>query len=134
MHATHISSLHKRLLSTSRPVIHSFSHLHEIPIDTCATVHYSSEDSAHPIDYMFDGNAVTGSTQWRSARPNTTEVIVLEFDEPQHISGLVYEVEECSWERTQELRLEFSCDSGSRGGQLLAAARVGWRAVEIERF
>ena len=119
MNTSHISSLRKRLLSASHSDTDAFSHLHEIQIDTCATVHYSSEDSAHPIDCMFDGNAGTGSTQWRSARPNTTEVIVLEFDEPQHIAQLVYEVEECSSERTQELRLEFSSDHGRTFRQVL---------------
>jgi F5/8 type C domain-containing protein len=119
MNSAHPSGLRKRLMSASRPVADAFSHLHEIQIDECATIHYSSEDSAHPIEHMFDGSAGTGSTQWRSARPNTTEAIVLEFDEPQHIAQLVYEVEECSVERTQELRVEVSHDHGRSFRQVL---------------
>lgn len=37
---------------------------------------------------------------------------MLEFDHPQRISRLVYEVEECRQERTQEIRVEVSTDRG----------------------
>ena len=43
-----------------------------------------------------------------SARPDTVEHIVVEFDQPQTISRLVYEVEEAVRERTQEVRVEVS--------------------------
>ena len=43
-----------------------------------------------------------------SARRDTIEHIVLEFDRPQAISRLVYEVEETTRERTQEVRVEVS--------------------------
>ena len=119
MNTDHASGLRKRLMSTPRPVDDAFSHLHEVHVETCATIHYTSEDAAHPIEHMFDQSAGTGSTQWRSARTNTTEVIVLEFDESQHIAQLVYEVEEASCERTQELRVEFSRDGGRSFRQVL---------------
>ena len=47
-----------------------------------------------------------------SARPDTAEHIVVEFDQPQAISRLVYEVEETRRERTQEVRVEASDDGG----------------------
>lgn len=119
MSTVHSGGLRKRLMISSRPAADAFSHLHEIEIDTCATIHYSSEDPAHPIEHMFDGNSGTGSTHWKSARPNTTEVILLEFDRPQHIAHLVYEVEECSRERTQELRVEYSRDHAHSFRQVL---------------
>jgi hypothetical protein len=40
--------------------------------------------------------------RWISARPDTVERIIVEFDELQPISRLVYEVEETFPERTQE--------------------------------
>jgi hypothetical protein len=43
-----------------------------------------------------------------SARPDTLEHIVVEFDQPQTISRPVYEVEEAIRERTQEIRVEVS--------------------------
>ena len=43
-----------------------------------------------------------------SARFDTIEHVVLEFDQPQTISRLVYEVEEATRERTQEVRVEVS--------------------------
>ena len=59
------------------------------------------------------------STHWASARANATERIVLEFDHPQQISRLVYEVEECWQERTQEVRVEVSSDHGRTYRQVL---------------
>ena len=120
MSAVHSDPLRKRLLGTSRATeADAFSHLHEIDLHTSATIHYSSEEAAHPIDHMFDGNCGPGGTLWRSARPNATEQLVLEFDQPQHIAHLVFEVEERAVERTQEIRIEFSSDHGKTYRQIL---------------
>ena len=54
-----------------------------------------------------------------SARPDTTEHIVIEFDRPQAISRLVYEVEETMRERTQEVRVEVSEDGGRSYREIL---------------
>jgi hypothetical protein len=45
---------------------------------------------------------------------------VFEFDRPQSTSRLAYEVEERSLERTQEVRVEVSCDHGRTYRQVLA--------------
>ena len=66
----------------------------EIDIAGCASIAYSSEDPAHPVENLFDGRSGPGATRWMSARPDTIEHIVLEFDQPQTITRLVYEVEE----------------------------------------
>jgi len=89
-------------------------HACEIDLTACATVHFSSEDAAHPVEHMLDGSSGRGANHWASARPDTREEILLEFDEPQHIVRIVYEVEERQVERTQEVRMEFSCDGGVR--------------------
>src|SRR6202163_1675587 len=73
----------------------------EIDIAGCATIAYSSENSAHPIEHMLDGRCGPGATRWISARPDTVEHIVVEFDRPQAISRLVYEVEEAMRERAR---------------------------------
>ena len=83
-----------------------------IDLVSCATLGFSSEDSAHPIDNLIDGTSGPGATQWRSAQPNVTERIVVEFDRPQPISRLLYEVEETERERTQEVHVEVSEDGG----------------------
>ena len=90
-------------------------------IDTvgCATVSYSSEDPAHPVEHMLGGQSGPGATHWMSARPDTIEHIVLEFDRPQTISRLVYEVEEARRERTQEVRVEVSEDGARTYRQIL---------------
>ena len=44
---------------------------------------------------------------------------MVEFDQPQTISRLVYEVEEARCERTQEVRLEVSEDGGRTYRQIL---------------
>lgn len=77
-----------------------------------ATLAYSSEDPAYPVENLLDGRGGPGGTRWRAARPNTTEQIVVELDQPQTLSRLVYEVEEHESERTQEVRIEASSDGG----------------------
>src|SRR5260370_15671946 len=51
----------------------------EIDIASCATVAYSSEDPANPVEHLLDGPSGPGATRWMSARPDTVEHIVLEF-------------------------------------------------------
>ena len=91
----------------------------EIDVAGCASIAYSSEDPAHPLENLFDGRSGPGVTRWMSARPDTIEHIVLEFDQPQTIARLVYEVEEAMRERTQELRVEVSEDGGRTYRQIL---------------
>jgi hypothetical protein len=91
----------------------------EIDIARYATIAYSSEDPAHPVENLLDGQSGPGGTRWISARPDTTEHIEVEFDQPRAISRLVYEVEETMRERTQEVRLEASDDGGRTYHQIL---------------
>ena len=91
----------------------------EINIAGCATIAYSSENPAHPVDHMLDGRCGPGATRWVSARPDTVEHIVVEFDRPQAISRLVYEVEETMRERAQEVRMEVWEDGGRSYRQIL---------------
>lgn len=106
------SRIRKRLLETNTAG-------DEIDIAGCATILYSSEDPANPVEYMLDGHSGRGATRWISARPDTTECIVLEFDRPQLIAKLVYEVEEAERERIQEVRVEISEDGGRSYRQIL---------------
>jgi hypothetical protein len=69
--------------------------------------------------YSITARSGPGATRWISARPDTTEHIVIEFDRPQTISRLVYEVEETMRERTQEVRVEVSEDGGQSYRQIL---------------
>jgi hypothetical protein len=91
----------------------------EIDIANCATIAYSSENPAHPVEYLLDGRGGTGATRWISGRSDVAEQIVVEFDEPQTISRLVYEVEETKRERIQEVRVEVSEDEGRTYRQVL---------------
>ena len=110
--------MHKRLMSeqvsgwAERPG--------KIDIASLAKFGYSSEHPDHPLEHLIDGHDGRGGTRWASARPNTTERIVLDFEPPQQISCLVYEVEECCLERTQEVRVEVSTDHGRTYRQVLA--------------
>ena len=90
-----------------------------IDIAGCATIAYSSENPRHPVEHMLDGRSGPGATRWTSARPDTVEHIVVEFDQPQPISRLAYEVEEAMRERTQEIRVEVSEDQGRTYRQIL---------------
>jgi hypothetical protein len=91
----------------------------EIDIADNATIAYSSEDPAHPVEHLLDIRSGPGATRWMSARPDTIEHIVVEFDQPRTISRLVYEVEEAARERTQEIRVEVSEDEGRTYRQIL---------------
>ena len=91
----------------------------EIDIASCATIAYSSENPAHPVEHLLDGTSGPGATRWISARPDVIEQIVVEFDQLQTILRLVYEVEEAVRERTQEVRVEVSEDGGRTFRQLL---------------
>ena len=114
---TDLSRLRKRPLETDAAT--NGRAAGEIDIAGCATIAYSSEDPAHPVEHMLDGRSGPGATRWISARPDTTEHIVIEFDRPQTISRLVYEVEETMRERTQEVRVEVSEDGGRSYRQIL---------------
>ena len=114
---TDLSRLRKRPLEADAAT--SARATDEIDIAGCATIAYSSEDPAHPIEHLLDGRSGPGATRWISARPDTIEHIVVEFDQPQAISRLVYEVEEATRERTQEVRVEVSEDGGRSYRQIL---------------
>jgi hypothetical protein len=91
----------------------------EVDIASCAAIAYSSEDPANPVEHLLDGHSGPGATRWISARPDVIEQIVVEFDQPQTISRLMYEVEEAVRERTQEVRVEVSEDGGRTYRQIL---------------
>jgi hypothetical protein len=105
--------IRKRLIEPLQAVCREPSHHNELSVFECATIHFSSEDPAHPIENLFDGSAGSGSSYWASARPDTTEVLLLEFDKPQRIAHITFEVEERRVERTQQVRAEFSTDGGT---------------------
>jgi hypothetical protein len=120
MSPTDQPALRKRVMGKASTVVASEStHFKEIDLQAHATIHYSSEDPAHPIERIMDGCSGRGASHWASARPNVTEEILLEFDEPQHIVHLAYEVEERDLERTQEVRIEVSSDGGQSYRQIL---------------
>src|SRR5882757_1688988 len=114
---TDLSRLRKRPLETDGPTRARAAN--EVDIASCATIAYSSEDPAHPVEHLLDGRSGPGATRWISARPDVIEQIVVEFDQPQIISRLVYEVEEAVRERTQEVRVEVSEDGGRTYRQIL---------------
>jgi hypothetical protein len=114
---TDLSRLRKRRLADDGAT--SARAADEIDLAGCATIAYSSEDPAYPIEHMLDGRSGPGATRWISARPDAIEHIVVEFDQPQAISRLVYEVEETMRERIQEVRIEVSKDGGRTYRQIL---------------
>ena len=91
----------------------------EIDLVRDATIGYSSEDPSHPLEHVIDGRAGPAGTRWISGRSDTTEQIIIEFDRPQTISRMIYEVEERERERTQEVRVAASSDCGATYRQIL---------------
>ena len=91
----------------------------EIDVAAHAVLAYTSDDPDHPIESLIDGHHGRGGTFWAGAKPDTTERIVVEFDQPQSVSCMIYEVEECSCERTQEVRVDVSSDGARTYRQVL---------------
>jgi hypothetical protein len=108
--ATPFPSIRKRLMTSDSADLSRAPG--QIDIASRATLSYSSEDRSYPLENMLDGRGGKGGASWKSARPNMTEQIVIEFDSPQSISRVMFEVEETRLERTQEIRMEVSFDGG----------------------
>ena len=118
MKPTDSPQMRKRLMS-ERPSM-SAAGPGEIDMARLAMFTYSSEHPQHPLDHLIDRSCGRGGTRWASGRADATEHIELEFDYPQRISRLVYEVEESVKERTQEVRVDVSVDGGRTYRQVLA--------------
>ena len=116
MNQANATTVRKRLLRDAEPTSLAQN---ELPVATLASIAFSSEDPQHPIENILDGTHGPGATFWASARVDTTETIVVEFDQPQTISRLIYEVEEREFQRTQEIHIEVSCDEGRSYRRLL---------------
>jgi len=91
----------------------------EIDIASHAVLAYTSEDPDHPIDNLIDGQYGRDSTFWAAAKANTMERIIVDFDQPQSVSWMSYEVEDCVCARTQEVSVEVSSDGGCTYRQML---------------
>ena len=72
-----------------------------------AEVIITSEAEGHPVDNLIDGSRGRGSSQWL-AGTSGPQVLIFKFDTPQHITEIVYEIEETKDTRTQEILLEAS--------------------------
>ena len=83
-----------------------------LDLATLATLVYTSEGSEDVIENILANQTGPGSPRWCAAEPDVGQEIILEFDQAQSFSRLVYEVEEMEVQRTQEIRLEASEDSG----------------------
>jgi len=83
----------------------------EMDIAATATVLVTFEDSAHPIEHVFDTRRGPGGSRWVAAEPGE-QTLILAFDTPQIIHQTIVEVEEPEVSRTQELRLSVSHDGG----------------------
>ena len=88
------SILRKRQLTADRA--DSASVPGELDIASCATIAFTSEDPAHPVEHPLDGSSGPGATRWASARADTIEQILVNFDKPQVLTRLAYEVEEAT--------------------------------------
>lgn len=84
----------------------------EIDLVACATILYSSEAPSHPIEHLLDGRSGRGATRWSSAREDTAEEIIIEFDRPEHVLRFIFDAEEGYVERTQQVTMEYSTDKG----------------------
>jgi hypothetical protein len=104
-----MSNVRKRRLDQSGNAVDDSA---PIDLTRVATIAYSSEDPAHPVENLLDEHVGPHGSRWVAAQPDSAEQIVFEFDRPQSVTRLVYEVEETEHERTQEVHVEISTDGG----------------------
>lgn len=109
MNTSHPPRIRKRLLVPDPLPTDSTGTL---DLSACASFEYTSEDPEHCVENILDHHRGPGGTYWSGARIDSIERLVIAFDAPQALSRLVYEVEESQAERTQEVRIEVSEDSG----------------------
>jgi hypothetical protein len=83
----------------------------EKEIAAIATVWVTSEAVDHPIDYAFDNHRGPGGSRWVAAEPGEQRLI-LAFDQPQTLHTITVEIEEPEVNRTQDLQVGISVDSG----------------------
>jgi F5/8 type C domain len=91
----------------------------EIDLASHAILAYTSEDPEHSIENLIDRHYGRGGTFWAGSKVDVTECIIVEFEQPQSVSCMIYEVEECTSERTQEVRVEISADGARTYRQIL---------------
>src|SRR5712692_8961329 len=104
-----MSTLRKRRLNQSTEPEDDSAPL---SLASVATIDYSSEDPAHPVEHLVDEHTGPGGSYWAAAHADTTEQLILVFDRPQSVTRLVYEAEETQRERTQVVHVEASTDAG----------------------
>jgi hypothetical protein len=109
MSTSHPPRIRKRLLVSDKLPTDSAGAL---DLAESASFEYTSEDPDHCVENILDDHGGPGGTYWSGARIDSIERLVIVFDAPQTLSRLVYEVEESHSERTQEVRIEVSEDSG----------------------
>ncbi len=108
MKSEELGALRKHLIGDMPlPEAERFPSANELDLRSCATVHFSSEHSEHPIDHLFDHHSGLGATKWVAGRRDRAETILFVFDGPRDISHCAFEAEECKFVRTQEVRAEF---------------------------
>jgi hypothetical protein len=93
----------------------------EIDLAARATILYSSEDPHHPIEHLLDGRSGQGATRWSSARDNTTEEIVIQFDQPERVVRLILSFD---LRGVTHLRLIVVPNKGGTGRASLSSLRL----------
>ena len=79
-----------------------------LDLEQLAQVEVTSEDPAHPVEAaLMPGTGLA----WRASRPGE-QIIHLLFDEPQQLKHIHLVFDEHEQERTQEIVLLWSTDSG----------------------
>lgn len=89
-----------------------------IDVAAVARVLVTSEDADHPVERAFDGRGGPGGTRWVAAGDGEQTLIVA-FDNPRRIRGILLEIEELEVGRTQQLQVAVSTDGGGSYRELV---------------
>ncbi len=84
-----------------------------LDLERIAAVEVTSEDPAHPVEAaLLTAGPGSSSGGWRAGEPGP-QLVRLRFDAPQRLRRIRLRIDETSRERTQELVLRWSADSGA---------------------
>jgi hypothetical protein len=115
--ATQQRDLRKRILNTDESPASGHDKA-ALDIAAIATVIVTSEETANPVNHIFDQSHGPGATRWVAAKVGEQDLIV-DFDTPQTINRIVLEVEETEVSRRQEVVISISRDGGHGYDELI---------------
>lgn len=106
----HETKVTKRIIKASFAATGAQGH-QALDIPALATILVTSEDAAHPVDYIFSPQHEQKRQGWVAEAPGE-QCLILDFDKPQTLRCISIVIHEEERARSQELTVSVSDDGG----------------------